>query len=308
MAGKTDMDRVGLFQEMKYHTIGDPFKGGAGTTRFNVAAGKGKQMLTTVTKSKTAHADGYFENFQRVFDGEAYSDPIKQRRLHRLEESKKKVAKEFVPSSYPKKMCGVGSHLGTFSGNISSFSAVSRSSGAYKPPGKNVMTNPGKQGTGYGYIGVTIGKYPDYKGDKYDRYRDEMKKDLEYHKNKTAGKSSFKLNMHPQDYFDSNPWRNEKGTRDGYRELPKVERVSPPFRPSNPGKKPGGCKAGTLEPFPSYSSNPYERKRSKPTEKNSSGKVFMPNSGPKSAPCHSIVGVNAIRSINSQNFRSPQCV
>lgn len=304
MAGKTDMDRVGLFQEMKYHTIGDPFKGGS-MKGFNVSAGKGKQMLTNATKSKTAHSDGYFESYQRVFEGEAYSDPIKQRRLHRMEESKKKIAKEFVPSSLPKKMCGVGSHLGTFSGNISAFSAVSKNPGTVKPPGKNIMTNPGKHGTGYGYLGVTIGKYPEYKGDKYDRYRDEMKKDLEYHKSKTTGKSAFRLNMHPQDYFDGNPWRNEKGLRDGYRELPKVERANPPFKPSNPGKKPGGCKAGTLEPFPSYSSNPYERK-SKPAEK-ISGKVFMPNSGPKSAPCRSVVAVNAIRSINITNFRSSQC-
>ena len=46
---------------------------------------------------------------------------------------------------------------------------------------------------------------------------------------------SFKLNMHPRDYFDENPYKTDKP-------LPPVRKATPtkeptkPFRPSNPGK------------------------------------------------------------------------
>ena len=53
---------------------------------------------------------------------------------------------------------GLGSHYGTLSGPIGHFSAESKP----KPPRtaelKNMITNPPKKGTGYGYCGVTLGE------------------------------------------------------------------------------------------------------------------------------------------------------
>lgn len=73
--------------------------------QFNVAAGKGKQMLLGGNKEKCARQDGYFnDKYNRVFEGEAYSDPIKQRRQHRLKEAQKNLGKPFLPSNVPKKM------------------------------------------------------------------------------------------------------------------------------------------------------------------------------------------------------------
>lgn len=75
---------------------------------------------------------------------------IKLRRQQRLKANKKNVGGPYVPPAYTKPLEGLGSHYGTLSGPIKSFSAVVRTGPKYKVPGKNVLTHPGKKGTGYG--------------------------------------------------------------------------------------------------------------------------------------------------------------
>ena len=71
---------------------------------FNVSAYKGRQMMVGSTKSKTAYQTGYFgKTFDRIMEGEAYSDPVKQRRQNKLTEAQKNLSKAFVPSSVSKK-------------------------------------------------------------------------------------------------------------------------------------------------------------------------------------------------------------
>ena len=71
---------------------------------FNLSAYKGRQMMVGSTKSKTAYQTGYFgKTFDRVMEGEAYSDPVKQRRQNKLTEAQKNLSKAFVPSSVSKK-------------------------------------------------------------------------------------------------------------------------------------------------------------------------------------------------------------
>ena len=45
---------------------------------------------------------------------------------------------------------GLGNHYGTLSGPITAFSPVVRPGKERKSSGKNVVTNPGKHGTGFG--------------------------------------------------------------------------------------------------------------------------------------------------------------
>ena len=72
--------------------------------QFNQSAGKGKQLMSGCSKSKTATQTGYFsDQFMRVMDGEAYSDQVKMRRQFRLKEAQKNIGKPFVPSSGEKK-------------------------------------------------------------------------------------------------------------------------------------------------------------------------------------------------------------
>jgi len=305
--GKTDMERVGLFKEMDYTTIGDRYVPRTGAA-FNEAAGKGRQMLPGGSKTKSALQAGYFDGaFARVFSGEGYSDPVKMRRQLRLKESQKNLGKAFLPSNGEKKPSGQGSHYGTFTGPVGAFSPVKRGGKAYSAPGKNVLTNPGKIGTGYGYVGITIGGTHKHSPDSYDRPKELRRKEQQSHKAQLKG-GAFKLNMHPKDYFDSNPYHTDKP-------LPPIKKSASgkrdvkPFKPSSPAKAVGGMKAGTFDPYPSHSNDPYKPKGKKAEPPvNKSGKIFMPSPGPKTAPKNSIVNQNVFRSINSTNFKQVNSV
>lgn len=302
-SGKTDMERVGLFQEMNYVTIGDRFKTGA--LAFNEAASKGKQMLPGGSKEKAATQAGYFqEKYGRMFEGESYSDPIKVRRQYRIQQSKRNLSKPFLPSNGDKKPSGLGSFYGTIGGSVPAFSAVGREAKSIKAPGPNVQTNPGKRGTGYGYVAITIGEYPKHLTEPYGAAGENAKKEVQGHKSSLKG-GAFRLNMYPQEYFDGNPFRTDK--------LPPVRKshTAPtkgdlkPFKPSSPGKRPMGGKFGTFDPYPSHSADAYTVKMKRSlTVVNKAGKIFVPSPGPKSRPVNSIVNQNVIRSINVQNFRS----
>ena len=55
-------------------------------------------------------------------------------------------------------------------------------------------------------------------------------------------------------------------------------------------------KAGTFDPYPSHSVDPYNVKIQRPVQVvNKSGKTFMPSAGPKSAPVSSIVNYNVVK-------------
>ena len=60
MTAKTDMDRLGLFKELGYTTIGDTYKP-PGSKPFNIAAGKGRQMMIGGSKVKCGNQVGYFD-------------------------------------------------------------------------------------------------------------------------------------------------------------------------------------------------------------------------------------------------------
>lgn len=199
---KRDMDRVGLFQEMKYTSISDPYKPsykcklsikkilwniwlnlqGVSLKKiniqlflvsvgFNEAAYKGKQVLPGPVKDRaTGLQDGYFTKpFPRVFEKEAYSDPIGERRRERMKEAKKNVTnKPFVTFHGEKKPLGAGSTFGCFTTKTDYFSPKAQDKKPKEHEKPNVKTNPPKKGTGYGYPAVSLDKYPEYKGDKYD--------------------------------------------------------------------------------------------------------------------------------------------
>ena len=62
-------------------------------------------MLPGGSKIRSALQAGYFdEKFTRVFESEAYSDPVKRRRQNRLKEANKNIGKAFLPSSGEKQM------------------------------------------------------------------------------------------------------------------------------------------------------------------------------------------------------------
>jgi len=300
---KSDMERIGVFQEMGYTTIEDRYKKSSALS-FNDQATKGKQMLPGGSKARSALQAGYFnDKFNRVLEGEAYSDPIKIRRQNRLKENQKNIAKPFLPSSGDKKPSGLGNHYGTLTGPIGAFSPTEKGKKAYKSPGKNIYSNPGKKGTGFGYVAVTIGKYQTHQPDDYDRCKEIVKRENEDHRRKLKG-GAFKLNMHASTYFDSNPYRSDRGLPPLKKEPAKASHVNP-FKPSSPGKVPAGMKAGTFDSYPSHSTDQYNVMNNRPVHVvNKSGKIFMPSAGPKSAPVLSTVNHNVSKSVNCQNYKS----
>ncbi|XP_015341625.1 UPF0602 protein C4orf47 homolog isoform X1 [Marmota marmota marmota] len=299
--GKTDMERIGLFSEMEYITVGDKYVSPFNRP-FNEAASKNRQILPGGTKEMSNLQAGYFDpQFARIFEGEGYVNLNQVRRRHMMEEAKKNLAKAFLPSSGDKKPCGLGSYYGTIGGPVPSFSAQAKPREQYMPPGKNLYTNPGKKGTGYGYANITIGKQFSHSSDLYDAARQNFKKENEEHHRLLKG-APFKLNLYPRDYFDTNPYFTEKPLPPIKKEEKKESLLSP-FKPSSPGKKPGGMKAGTFEPYPSHSTDPYVLKPGKKVSKKDD-KVFHPPSGPKSRPIESIMSLNVKRALNMKNYKT----
>ncbi|XP_031195564.1 UPF0602 protein C4orf47 homolog [Mastomys coucha] len=299
--GKTDMERIGLFSEMEYITVGDKYVSPFNRP-FNEAASKNRQMLPGGTKEMSNLQAGYFDSqFIRIFEGEGYVNLNQVRRQYMMAESKKNLGKAFIPSSGEKKPSGLGSYYGTIGGPVPFFSAQVKPRDKYQPPGKNLYTNPGKKGTGYGYPNVTIGRQLSHSSDLYDAAKQNYKKQSEEHHRLIKG-SPFKLHLHPKDYFDTNPYFLEHPLPPIRREEKKEVSVKP-FKPSSPGKKAGGMKAGTFEPYPVHSADPYVVKVGKVITPKGE-KVFHPPNGPKSRPIESIMALNVKRALNVKNYKN----
>ncbi|CAH2300368.1 UPF0602 C4orf47 homolog [Pelobates cultripes] len=296
---KNDMERIGLFSEMTYISIGDKYVPPC-SKPFNEAAGKNRQMIPGGSKSMANITGGYFDGeFKRVFESESYSDPLRVRRKYKIEQAKKNLGKAFLPSSGEIKPSGQGSFYGTLGGPVPALSPVQKPRKAYTAPGKNFYTNPSKHGTGYGYPNVTIGKDYPYTSDDYDRLRVLMKKEHDSHKQKLKG-GPLRLNLYPKDFFDENPYYSDKPLPPLKDKTKKIEPVKP-FMPSSPGKEPGGMKAGTFNQYPSHSNDPYIAKSAK---SKISAKPFNPPTGPKSYPIRSILASNVAKSVTPMNYKT----
>lgn len=299
MAAKTDMERLGVFSELGYTTVGDRYVPPS-SKPFRESADKGKQMMIGGTKTKSAVQAGYFgKTFDRVMQGEAYTDIVKIRRKDRLDQSKKNLGKAWIPSSCTKEPSGVGNYYGCLNGPIASFSAALKPKKKYTSPGRNFLTIPGKKGTGFGYVNVTIGSYAKYASEPFDRAKEMRKKEQEKEKNKMKG-GPFKLNGHPDEYFDGNPYKSTKSLPEHKESKPSGEKPKP-FKPSSPAKFIGGCKAGTFDPYPSHPEELYGRKLKAPAGKLVGG-IFRPSPGVKSMPTQSVIAQRVHRSMNSSNF------
>ncbi|XP_010753496.2 cilia-and flagella-associated protein 96 [Larimichthys crocea] len=301
MEGKNDMERLGVFKEMSYISVGDKYI--PHTNRpFNESAYRSRQMQAGIAKQRCALQNGFFDKtFNRIFEREALSDPLKLARQKRLEQGKKNLDKAFLPCNAVKNPCGSGSYYGTLSGPVEAMSPLSVPRKTHRPPGRNIFTSPPKKGSGYSYPNVTLSKIELYASDPYGRAKEALKREATVHRSKLRG-GPFKLNLHPSDYFQGNPYRSDKPLPPANKAVPPGQKVSPvPFKPPSPSKKIGGMKAGTFDTYPSHSADPYVIRRSK---KSNQEPVFRPAPGPKSTPVKSIITVNVNRSVHSANYTS----
>ncbi|XP_072371995.1 cilia-and flagella-associated protein 96 [Scyliorhinus torazame] len=293
-SGKSDMERVGLFQEMSYVTVQDPYIDTM-SKPFNEGAYKGKQMLLEGSKTKSATQAGYFDNeFMRIFQKEAYTDQVKLRRQAKLSATKNNLNGVFFPSQGAKQWSGLGSYYGTIGGPYKAFSGLTKQKLPFVPENKNFFTNPGKEGTGYGYANLTIGPSYEHAPDAYV-VKDTKKEQLI--------DGPFRLNLYPKEYFDSNPYKSER-ILPPIKQAAAAKKIETPFKPSSPGKSTGGMKAGTFDVYPAHFSTLNKVPKEAPT----TGLVFRPTAGPKSRPVKSVLAANINRVVNNLNYKSIQHV
>ncbi|XP_028315580.1 cilia-and flagella-associated protein 96 isoform X2 [Gouania willdenowi] len=255
-------------------------------------------MQAGLDKQRCALQSGFFDkSFKRIFEQEALSDPLRLARQNRLQQAKKNLGKAFLPCKGMKKPCGSGSYYGTLSGPVEAMSPQSVSRGAHRSPGRNIVTSPAKKGSGYSFPNVTLSKLELYASDPYDRAKEALKREEELNRSKLKA-GPFKLNLHPAEYFQRNPYGSDKPLPPAHKPLPPPQKVSlTPFRPPAPSKQIGGMKAGTFNPYPSHSAEPYDkRRRAKAANQEP---VFRPAPGPKSMPVSSIITVNVNRMVRS---------
>jgi len=309
------------YQEVvvKFRDLGDDAKGkGKKNAGMRVKLDQPPFKSDGEMKARAANQDGYFDKeFKRVFEKEGPG-----RQSITIGGSKKgkdgRVKLEqppYVPPSPGKLNSGLGNYYGTFHGRWDAFDPKVRPQGPLIFQPTNFLTSPLKKGTGYGYLDVTLNKYPKYISSPYQPATTMAN----VVKGKATGRekisdSPFYSTIHEQEQFDNG---------DCYRP-PKVQIKPPkpkkplgfvpfkqekPFTPSNPGKKDGGCRAGGFSKWPDY--QPIDKwKRIGPEylkdERNKDNKPYVPinTTCPYSQRFNSHITQIVKKEINTHNYKT----
>ncbi|TPP59851.1 hypothetical protein FGIG_11126, partial [Fasciola gigantica] len=247
-----DLNRLGYFSDLSYISIGDPYRD-QGKQSVEYDRIKGRQMYGIYSKSRSGLNHGYFSDFQRIFVSEGLNSLRKFRSEEKIASKRKILGPTFFPPTTSKFSNGSGIYFGTFSRSVPYFS------GATNPVevthnGRNILGCPPKKGTGYGYAGVTISKLPSYESSPYFNPMEVVKEENGIHKQLLAGRREFIAAGHVE-LFESNPYKSSVESH-SLPVVPKRTNKAPTntvvFRPPNPPKAPGGCSAGTFNPFPPH--------------------------------------------------------
>ncbi|KAJ9576645.1 hypothetical protein L9F63_025460, partial [Diploptera punctata] len=268
---------------------------------------KGRQLFPGGPKSKCGKQDGYFqEEFQRIFEKEAYTNIFKIMMKLEKESAKKNISKSaFVVPGIKKHSCP-GDYYGTFSGKVEAFSPELKKKRPYEKQKPNVLVNPGKKG-GPGYVKITISEYPEHGEDYYDAGRVELLKAYANYK-KTFKNGPFYSAHYTKSYFDPNPFYEET---QGKTYIPPKEKIYfkdkgtkwyPPALP----KKIGGCKSGCFENWPEHSADKYRPKPKDKEAKKGPKKIFYPQAWSRTMQTTSTVHNKIDIAVNAKNWRNFQ--
>ncbi|CAH8507237.1 unnamed protein product [Dicrocoelium dendriticum] len=297
---KPDLERTGIFKEMSYHTIRDPYVGPFASLSSNF---KGKQMTVSHAKSKSALSDGYFTEFRRTFTGDSKLDLATVFRMQRKEAKKLIRGKDWMPSSSSKPITSSGSTCDTFTGPIAFFKPNTRQVDIFTHQ-RNIVTSPGKKGSG-SYVNVTLNPYPLHMADPYDRAEKLQLRVATEQRSLAKGRKPFYSRLRESEYFDGNPFRAVKLAKKSHSAPTKlVKKVRPPFKPSNPAKKDGGCKAGCFNAFPTFQSSPASSQKGKLPHQTA---LYIPRCC-LPYPISSIVDINVRKVVNTSNYKRVKSV
>ncbi|KAF7256162.1 hypothetical protein EG68_04923 [Paragonimus skrjabini miyazakii] len=235
---KPDLDRLGIFKEMSYHTVKDPY----GESQFERLGSRhrGRQLLIGGRKLKSALPDGYFTEFKRIFAGDNKLDIVSVMRKQRNLLKKRNVGKDWIPGVPSKPISSSGSSYGTFSGPLNYFKPTSIKQSSSRVVGRNILTCPGKKGPG-SYVDITINPYPKHSVDQYDLIEKLRKKELISERVQVHTKGPFYTRTHSSCFFDPNPY-HVKIARGRSHSAPPRQQTEKwlPFKPSSPAKHDGG--------------------------------------------------------------------
>ncbi|KAF5393999.1 hypothetical protein PHET_12439 [Paragonimus heterotremus] len=313
---KTDLQRLGIFKEMSYHTIDDPyvpFQSAPYVQRTNPRGVPPMYLSGGFSKKKAANSDGYFAPFESIHVGDGslkYVDIMLQ--MRKDAKSKRIGRGEWIPNGPTKLRAGTGSLYGNLQERFDAFDPALKVVPKVHEP-KNFYTSPGKKGTGYGYVDVCLNPFPNWQsGDSpVEVARQIYLSQTADHVAKLKGRHPFIPMCHSLDAFDKNPWAKGDPLAPGgpvsmtfgVAGFPKSMQIGPTFVPSHPAKKDGGMKDGTLSKFPEYSSEPYIQPSKIVKEDKSKfvGGQWIPNPGTALViPTPSIVDKNTVLRINSK--------
>lgn len=334
MFKQTAQETFGWFNRPPYESSREPYQEVVVKFRdFDNAKPKGKQggaMRVKLDqppfksdgemKSRAANQDGYFnKEFIRLFEKEGPG-----RQSFTLEGEKKgkntgRVKLEqppYVPPSPGKLNSGLGNYYGTFHGKYEHWDPTPRGQGPLVFEPTNFLTSPLKKGTGYGYVGVTLNKYPEYKSTPYQSAATMAN----LVKGKLGGRvkisdAPFYSTIRQQETFDNGdcfrpPKKPVKPTKAQKQPMGYVPfKQEAPFTPSNPGKKDGGCRAGGFSKWPDhYPKDPYSRigPEYPKNVKNKEGKTYLPinTTCPYSQRYNSHITQIVKKEINTHNYKT----
>uniref|UniRef100_A0A3P9QGV5 Cilia-and flagella-associated protein 96 n=1 Tax=Poecilia reticulata TaxID=8081 RepID=A0A3P9QGV5_POERE len=233
-------------------------------------------MQVGVTKQPCALKSGFFDkSFKRIFEKEALSEPLRLARRNRMQQAKKNLGKAFLPCSGTKKP--LFAPLATDVLKPQRTAAQIQHELICKDCKELIQFPAGS----HFYLNFT-----------YMFKSVCIRREVAIHHFKLRD-GPFRINLHPQDYFQVNRYRNHKALPPTQKPPQPQKNVSTvPFRPPSPSKRIGGMKTGTFDVYPSHSADPYVIHRSKPVNQEP---VFRPAPGPKSMPVKSIISVNVDR-------------
>ena len=142
---------------------------------------------------------------------------------------------------------------------------------------------------------------------------------------------AFKLNNHPADYFDHNPFKRVNINKPAEAEAQKVKLKAwflpfefescsnmahiiwhqhgvrrtlikiTPFQTISPSNR---C----FQSYPTHSYDPYVPPKKQEKKINKPKGLFMPTSGPKSCPTPSVTQQNILKSVNQSNYKTIRCI
>ncbi|XP_039303566.1 UPF0602 protein C4orf47 homolog [Solenopsis invicta] len=195
------------------------------------------------------------KKYERIFEGEALTEPWRDKARQRIKDEKRKIGGRMLPTSPAKKHSTPGDWYGCFA-KSSYFSPQSKMEARKKAVPPNMKIKPNPLG-GPGYADICLSPYPSYSHEPYDRIDRVVGK-------KVVSEGRFLTTSVPLDYFPPNPYKDEEPGPTYVRpvEIARKTLGIAQFYVPFP-KKPGGSHDGCFSKFPEYTSDPYVKTKDK---------------------------------------------